>query len=255
MPGGELPFDETKPTLAFEGFLASADAVRVGRVLQKLRLHGLRDFHVTGSLALETHRVARGHSGRTRALNDLDIVVPCFATVPDTLAQNFLTRHVHPRAGAGKIAVQLVDTAEALRIDVFSAYGATLARSKFVDSSAGAIRVVSVEDLAARAAALVMDLERGQQVARKHAEDFRWLAEFADPDQVEVAWQDHRKECDPSRFREARERIHELVQLRSELLVIPDYSHDADAICTQCEETGAWRLASGRAVMSILGYV
>lgn len=174
--------------------------------------------------------------------------------MPDTLTRGFLVRHIHPRVPDGKIVVQLVDAEEALRIDLFSPYGATLARSQSRDSPVGTIPVVSVEDLAARNASLVMDLERGHQVARKHADDFQWLAELADPGRVEIAWQDHRKASDPSSFKQARERIRDLVQLRAALLVIPAYSQDADAICSRCEEVGSWLLASGQAVMSILGY-
>jgi hypothetical protein len=238
-----------------DAFLSWADAARVCRVLEKLTHHGLRHFHLTGGLALETHRAAAGcHRAAFRALNDLDIVVPSFADVPDTLMRGFLVRHIHPGVPEGKIVVQLVDAEEALRIDLFSPYGATLVRSQSHDSPVGAIPVVSVEDLAARNASLVMDLERGHEVARKHADDFQWLAELADPGRVEIAWQDHRKASDPFSFKQARERIRDLVQLRAALLVIPAYSQDGDAICSRCEEVGAWRLASGQDVMSILGY-
>jgi len=247
--------DESVPALGIDTFLSSADAARAWRVLEKLSFHGLRRFHLTGRLALESHRLAGGHRTAPRALNDIDIVVPSFAAVPDALARGFLVRHIHPKAPEGKLVVQLVDAEEALRIDVFSAYGSTLARSHFRDSPLGLIPVVSAEDLAARSASLVMDLERGQEVARKHAEDFERLAEFVDSAQVEIAWQDHRRENDPSRFGEARARIRDLVESCAALLVSPDYSRDADAICPRCEETGAWRLASGQAVMSILGYV
>jgi hypothetical protein len=235
--------------------LSSADAARAWRVLEKLSLHGLHGFHLTGRLAMEAHRVASGDRSASRALNDIDIVVPSFAAVPEALARGFLVRHIHPKAPEGKIVVQLVDAEEALRIDVFSAYGSTLTRSRLRDSPIGVIPVVSAEDLAARSASLVMELERGQEVARKHAEDFEWLAEFVDPAQVEIAWQDHRRENDPSRFREAWARIRDMVPSCATLLVTPDYSQDADAICPRCEETGAWRLASGQDVMAILGYV
>lgn len=241
--------------LDLASFLSVTDAARASRVLRKLRQHGLQNFHLTGRLALETHRKSANCTVSRRPLNDIDIVVPSFVDVPDELAQRFLVRHLHPNVQAGKIVVQLVDAEDALRIDVFSAYGATLTRSQFCGSLVGAIPIVSVEDLAARNAALLMNLEQGREVARKHAEDFEWLSEFACPERVEIAWQDHRKTDDPSSFKEARARISKLVESSSGLLVVPVYSQDLDAICLRCQELGAWRLASGEAVMSILGYV
>ena len=247
--------NESGPDLCTDTFLSSADGARLWRVLEKLSFHGLRRFHLTGRLAMETHRVAAGHHTAPRAINDIDIVVPSFDAVPDALARGFLVRHVHPKAPQGKLVVQLVDAEEALRIDLFSAYGSTLARSQLRDSPIGMIHVVSAEDLAARNASLVMDLERGRSVERKHAKDLKSLTEIIDPAQVEVAWQDHRRENDPPRFSEVQARIRDLVQSCDALLVTPGYSRDADAICPRCEETGAWRLASGQDVMTILGYV
>jgi hypothetical protein len=241
--------------VALDEVFSPRDAARAYRVLERLAGHGLRCFHLTGSLALGTHRVAAGHHTASRILNDLDIVVPSFACVPDTLAGGFLVRHIHPKAPKGRIVVQLVDAEDALRNDVFSSRGGILARSQLYDSPAGKIPVISLEDLTARIASLVVDLECGHKVARKHAETFQWLAEFADPERVENVWQDHRRTSDPASFQEVRERILNLVHSHPELLVTPEYSHNADAICLRCEEAGAWRLASGRAVMSILGYV
>lgn len=116
------------------------------------------------------------------------------------------------------------------------------------------VQVVSPEDLAARAASLVMDLERGVPVARKHAEDFQILAEIIGLDKIEAAWQDHRKLTDPGTFTQARTRISNLVKSHSDLLVVPDYSHDADVACPKCEEIGTFRPASPALIMSILGY-
>jgi hypothetical protein len=104
------------------------------------------------------------------------------------------------------------------------------------------------------AASLVMELERGATVARKHEQDFQFLSQTINLDRVEVAWQDHRKPTDPSMFKEALARVRGLVELRSDLLVVPEYSHDADAICPRCEETGPFRLASSMTIISILGY-
>jgi hypothetical protein len=179
----------------------SHDTGRVQRVLQKLSHYGLRDFDLTGRLALETHARARGMSLMPRALNDIDLVVTDFATLPDSLVEGFLVRHVHPDSTAGRIVVQLVEPDEALRIDVFSAFGNSRARSTREIAYFGEVSVVPVEDLAARSGTLLMNLGRGDQVARKHFEDFRVLASWADSERAHIAWLDHRRNEDPLSFR------------------------------------------------------
>jgi len=232
-----------------------SDTARVNRTLDKLRGCGLRDFDLTGSLAFETHRLAREARAARRTLNDIDIVVADFATVPQRLTADFLVMHVHPDAHAGKMVVQIVDPEESLRIDIFSAYGRTRQRSSRVVSPFGEVPVVSIEDLAARAGSIVFGLARGERVARKHADDFGVLAAWSDPDLVEICWQDHRRSNDPSTFKEASRRIRELVLKNDALLVAPQYSQDPDAVCPKCRELGRWRRAPGRTILSILGYV
>jgi hypothetical protein len=238
----------------FDHFLPAIDATRVCRVLEKFAIHDLRKFALTGSLALETHLIGLGHVPRARTLNDVDIAVESIASIPEALAKEFLVRHIHPHVPEGKMLIQLVDPDAALRIDVFRAYGATMVRSESVCVGTVLIQVVSLEDLAARAASLVMDLERGVAVARKHAQDFQALAQVINLNYAEAAWRDHRKSTDPSTFEEARTRVLGLVESRRNLLVVPDYSHDADATCPRCEETGSFRPASPMTIMSILGY-
>jgi hypothetical protein len=240
--------------VTFDLFLSPTDATRVCRVLEKFALHDLHGFALTGSLALETQWIRLGHAPHTRALNDLDIVVESFASIPSAVTESFLFRHIHPKAPQGKMLVQLVDPEEALRIDVFRAYGATMARSQSVCFGTSPMQVVSLEDLAARAASLVMDLERGVPVARKHAQDFQALASVLGPNKIEAAWQDHRKSTNPGTFKEALTRIRDLVNSRGELLIVPDYSHDPDASCPKCEEIDPFRLASPTLILSILGY-
>ena len=237
----------------FDHFLAATDATRVCRVLEKFAIHDFRKFALTGSLALEGHLIGLGHVPHARTLNDVDVVVESIASIPEALAKVFLVRHIHPQVPEGKMLIQLVDPDEALRVDVFRAYGATMVRSKSVCFGTALIQVVSLEDLAARAASLLMDLERGVAVSRKHAQDFQVLAQVINLDSVEAAWRDHRKSTDPSTFEEALTRLHGLVESRRNLLVVPDYSHDADAACPRCEETGSFRPASRMTVMSILG--
>jgi hypothetical protein len=238
----------------FDHFLAGADATRVCRVLEKFAIHDRRKFALTGSLALETHLIGLGHVPRARALNDVDIVVESIASIPEALAKVFLVRHIHPQVPEGKMLIQLVDPDAALRIDVFRAYGATMVRSESAWFGTALIQVVSLEDLAASATSLLMDLERGVAVSRKHAQDFQILAQVINLDYVEAAWRDHRKSTDPSTFEEALTRVHGLVESRRSLLVVPDYSNDADAACPRCVETGSFRPASPMTIMSILGY-
>jgi hypothetical protein len=240
--------------MSFDLFLSPADATRVCRVMAKLELHDFREFALTGGLAVETHWIGLAYAPQVRALNDVDIVVESFGAIPAALANTFLCRHVHPKAPEGKTLVQLVDADEAVRIDIFRARGATMARCQTVSFRTGPIQIVSLEDLAARDASLVMDLERGSPVALKRAEDFERLAEALDAGQVEIAWRDHRRETDPATFYEACGHIRELVRSRGELLIVPDYSHDGDAVCPKCEETRPFRLASPHAILSILGY-
>lgn len=223
------------------------------RVLEKLARCGLRDFALTGGLAIEAHLVSRGCSPRVRPLNDLDIVVESFSAIPPALADGFLLRHIHPDAPEGKTLVQLVDPGEALRIDIFRSYGATLARGEPMDFPGGALAVVALEDIAAREASLLMDLARGAPVPRKHAEDFQRIVAVA-PSRIEAAWRDHRKNHDPAAFQEAAAQIARLTQSRGDLLVVPEYSRDADTACPKCQEMGAWRLARPQTILSILGY-
>jgi hypothetical protein len=238
----------------FDRFLSAADATRVCRVLEKFAILGPRKFALTGSLALETRLIGLGHVPRLRTLNDVDIVVESIACIPEALAKGFLVRHIHPHVPGGKMLIQLVDPDAALRVDVFRAYGATMARSESVRFGTVLLGVVSLEDLAARAASLIMDLERGIGVARKHAQDFQVLAGVIDLNYVEAAWRDHRKSMDPSTFEEALPRVHDLIESRRDLLVVPDYSHDADAACPRCEDTGSFRPAAPKTIMGILGY-
>jgi hypothetical protein len=161
--------------------------MRVSLVVEKLAIQGLREFALTGSVAMEIHMAATGQTPRLRRLNDLDIVVESLASIPQSVADGFLFRHVHPKAIAGKTLMQLVDPDQALRIDAFRECGSTLERSRLVRFGTRVLKLVSLEDLAARAARVVMDLEAGFAVSRKHAEDFLRLACATNPDLAEIA--------------------------------------------------------------------
>ncbi len=228
--------------------------MRARGALEKLALHGFRGFALTGSLALHTHLNRLGRGRDIQILNDIDIVVDSFGSIPSTMADAFLFRHIHSKAPEGKMLIQFIDAEAALRIDVFRAYGATMARSQPVCFGASPIGVVSLEDLAARAASLVLDLEGGLEVPLKHATDFEQLVDAVDLGQIAIPWRDHRKNGQPATFAEASARIHDLIQSRRELLVASYYSKDINAGCPKCEDCGPFRSASSARIQSILGY-
>src|SRR5437868_7138536 len=95
LPIEKQKIDDSGQPLVLDTFLSSPDAGRAWRVLEKLSRLGLRQFHLTGRLALEAHRATGGDRTAPRVLNDVDIVVASFAAVPDALARGFLVRHVH----------------------------------------------------------------------------------------------------------------------------------------------------------------
>jgi hypothetical protein len=223
--------------VTFDVFLAPGDARRVERVLAKLARQGLRDFALTGGLAIEAQLAARGCIPQVRILGDVDLVVESFDAIPPALAEGFLFRHIYPHAPQGKTLVQLVDPGEALRVDIFGACGTALAGASLMDFPTGPLAVVAVEDLAAREASLLMDLARGSPAPRKHAQDFERLLAAVDPGRIDAA-----------------ARIAELMRARPDLLVAPEYSHDAESVCLKCEEAGTFRLAPPRQILAILGY-
>ncbi|MBZ5576757.1 MAG: hypothetical protein LAP40_09385 [Acidobacteriia bacterium] len=235
-------------------FLSVGDAERLGRASEKLGRHDTSPWALSGGLAIEIHRLRRGCRPSIRALNDLDFVADSFACIPGTLVDDFLFRHVHPAGPPGKLMLQFVDPQNALRVDVFRASGTTLNRTARVDLPWGPNQVVSLEDLTARAARIVLDLAEGVPVPSKHADDYLRLAELADPSIMETAWQDHRKPMHPTTFAEALRLIRELIPARSHLLINPEYSKDTRQRCSRCAPTAAFPLAEASVVLSVLGY-
>jgi len=246
---------DRQSTATLDGYLSGDAIAQVQRVLHKFTRRGLCDFDLTGGLAVGMHRSLHNASGPPRALNDIDVVVDGFRDVPEILARDFLVLHVHPSAPSGKIVVQLADAEEAVRVDVISTRGATRMRSRLMDTALGTLRIVSVEDLAARAVAVLMDLARGKSAPSKFAELYFWLSPLMNAEKSESAWHDHRGDGDPPTFGEAHAIVRELVESRRELLVVPEYSRDLDANCPKCVETGVWRLSPKRQILSVLGYV
>lgn len=239
------------------GFFASLSAAGAGlvmRVLDKLRRHEIGDWALTGGPAFEIHAMRLGLDVSARVLNDLDFVAAAFERLPETLAHDFWFRHVHPVAAPGKTMAQLIDPENALRIDVFRAQGATMHRTARIDFPGGPVAAVSLEDLIARTARLLLDLAAGVPVARKHARDYVRFAECVRPERMEAAWRDHRKTTQPAVFQEAKAMLHRLLPTSAHLLIVPRYSQDPHARCPLCVSDSAFPLADPQAVRSLLGY-
>jgi hypothetical protein len=211
----------------------------------KLARHDIRNWALTGGLAFEIHGLNLGMRSSSRALNDLDFVTTAFSDIPETLAEDFLFRHVHPFAPPGRTLLQLIDGDNALRIDVFRACGQTMSR---------AVPMVSLEDLVARAARLLLDLADGAAVASKHARDYLRFVESVDPAAMEAVWRDHRKPQQSATFGEAKAILQDLIPRSASLLITPEYSQDPSEVCPLCAPTGAFQLADPKLVLSLLGY-
>jgi enoyl-CoA hydratase/carnithine racemase len=235
-------------------FLSLQDADRAIRTLQKLLRHGIEGWALTGGLAVELHCAKFTGEASTRALNDIDFVVDSFGAIPPSLAEDFIFRHIHPLDPPGKTLAQLVDAETAVRVDVFRAYGEEMARSKASPFPPAAIRLVSAEDLLARAARLCLDLAEGNPVPAVYASDFRRLAECIPAERVEPVWPDHRKPSHPETYAEAGALLKQLIPAGPELLISRSYSTDIHQTCSRCSETPAFRLADPKVMLSLLGY-
>ncbi len=102
---------------------------------------------------------SRGPGTEQRPLNDIDFVVPSFASIPGSLAGGFLVHHIHPNAVEGKTLLQLIDPEQGLRIDLFRQFGSTLSRTVLLNG----LTVISLEDLVARTTSFILShLRKGQ---------------------------------------------------------------------------------------------
>jgi hypothetical protein len=237
----------------FTEFLSTNDAHRVTLLLEKLLACGFREGALTGSLATEAHLLSHGRNSEHRSLNDLDFVVRSFDSIPASLADGFLVHHIHPHAPEGKMLLQLIDRDQALRIDLFRQFGATLTRAERLEGSTGPLTVVSLEDLVARTAALVLGcLRRGKPIDPKHACAFRRLAGLGEPGRIDVAWRDHRQ-SELESFHQAAQLAHQLLDRHPELAISERYSVEV-SVCPQCQEYGPFRRACPDIIVQILGY-
>jgi hypothetical protein len=223
-------------------------------MFRKLARHDIGCWALTGGVAFEMHADRLGLPAASRALNDLDFVVESFDCIPETLPDDFLIRHVHPLDPPGKIILQMIDPGAALRIDVFRACGLTTSRVVRMDLPLGAVQLVSLEDLIARAARLLLDVADGVPVASKHARDYLRFVGLVDPDAMETAWQDHRKPAHPRSFEEVRRTLPDLIGAHPGLLITPVYLKNAEEQCPRCAPFARFQLADPNAVLALLGY-
>ncbi len=236
----------------FAALLHGEDARRASQVLATVLAHGLR-CALTGGLAIAAHLQISGRPVERKRLNDIDLVVETVDDVPESLASSFLFHHVHPDAIDGKILVQLVDETHAVRVDVFRAFGNTLPRAAALGGDTGTLDVVSVEDLVARTTALVCGhLRQGRSIDAKHVKAFTELRGLGRPEQLAVAWADHRQHV-PGTLEEADGEAIRLLSTRPELVVNEHYSTDI-VVCGRCREHGPFRPSPAEKIVRILGY-
>jgi hypothetical protein len=235
-------------------FLSPPDAARAQRTIAKLLRHGDEPLTLTGGLATEIHRIREGFDAEIRPLNDIDLLADSFEAIPSTLSLDFLFRHVHPHDRPGKTLLQCVDAETAVRMDVFRSYGGVTARALSIKIADSNMRIISVEDLAARMARLCMDLVRGTPVPAKHARDYLRLLPLVDIGGLDAAWCEHRKPDHPASFADVSNLLTELIATRNELLIVPEYSHNTNETCTRCEATSAFPLADANRILCLLGY-
>jgi hypothetical protein len=240
--------------MIFAEVLAEVDRKRIEQTLNKLTCHDISGWALTGGFATEQHIKWRGGAPSMRSLHDIDFIVTSFQHIPDSLGRDFLLRHVHPDDPPEKNLLQFVDPDTGLRVDVFRAYGSVMDRVLEADLGSGVYKIVSLQDLTARAARLSWDLSGDATVAPKHVRDFVRLLEVANSDDVEAVWQEHRNRNSPERFSDATIDLGRLIEERAKQLVLPTYSMDVTAICERCRETGAFRLGDAKRILAILGY-
>jgi len=225
-------------------FLSASHAEQALCFFQALARHDTREWALTGGLAIEIHLLLGGSEPSVRPLNDIDFVANSFDCIPPTLANEFLLRHVHPLDPPGKIILQFVHPDSAMRVDIFRACGGTMSRTSNLQISGRTIRLISLEDLLARAARLALDLAEEVPTPVRHAQDFLRMSNLVNPAGMETAWKDHRKPKHPATFVEAEYMLRDLILTRRSLLITPGYSEDAAEVCPRCAPSAAFPLAN-----------
>jgi len=235
-------------------FFNAAESARVTRTLRNLSLHDISHWALTGGVAIEFQILHHGGEPITRQLHDLDFMTASFDSIPETIGNALLVRHVHPHDPPGKNMLQVVDPETEVRIDVFRAYGLEMDRTSVIENAALAFKMVSLHDLVARHARLNWNLMEGKPVDPKYARDFLRLIELVSTEEVECIWQEHRTYQSPESFAETAQQLRRVIASRPDLLVPPTYSTNVYQECPRCEGTEAFPLADPRRIRSILGY-
>jgi hypothetical protein len=232
--------------------LDPADARRATGAVAAMAEHGLR-CALTGGLAIDLQLRAHGQPTERRRLNDIDVVVESFASIPESLSRTFLQHHVHPDATDGRTLLQLVDEERRIRVDVFAAFGRSLERAHPLNSETGELDVLSIEDLVARTTALVYGrLRRHQAIDVKHVTAFRRLSGLGEPAKLAAAWVDHRQKT-PGTLDEASLETARMLERHPELVVVEQYVSDI-VLCERCRRHGLFRPAAAARIVEILGY-
>jgi len=234
--------------------LSEQDAERASGTLRKLYGVGFTHCTLTGGIAIEAQIAGNGGVTTRRPLNDLDFLVESFDSIPRSICDGFLLRHVHPYAPPGKILLQAVDAGSRLRIDLFRTWGKEMERASEVELDGMTIRTISLADLAARKARLCWEMVEGRSIAPKHARDLLRMSELRPPQEFQEAWQEHRFRHQPESFVRAVEDVREMINSHPELLVPSVYSTNVEESCPRCHALPGLPLADAGAVLSLLGY-
>ncbi len=233
---------------------APADVSRLAGTFRLLAIHDISRWALTGGTAIELHLQQIGAARCLRPLLDIDFLAEDFSSLPESLGEGLLLRHVHPHDPPGKTMLQAVAAETSVRIDVFRAYGNEMDRAQRMRIFDVDVQLVAIEDLVARHARLCCALLCGERLAPKFARDFLRLAAVIKPDRVEPVWREHRKFDDPTTFVNTLALVREALATRTDLLVQPVYSTDVNEACNRCEGTAAFALADPSQVLALLGY-
>lgn len=236
-------------------FLNAADTARAENVLRRLQKHSISGWALTGGFAIELQILRSGGHCHPRPLHDIDFIVSAFDYIPETLNADFLFRHVHPDDPPGKTLLQAVEPEQAVRVDVFRAYGSEMNRLCSIELGGFCLKLVSLPDLAARHARLCWDLVDSKQVPCKYVQDFLRLIQRVPLEDIKDVWQEHRKPYSAENFSESVSELQRVITLRPDLIVAGEYSTNVKEVCLRCRETKTFPLANLTRIYSILGYV
>ena len=242
--------------LLLDMFSDREDARRCQTVLLKLAGHLRGGLVLTGGPACRWHLQRHGREPEGGPLNDIDLVVADLAAVSPSLGEEFLISHFHPTRGHGKILLQLVDTSERVRVDLFTPFSPTLMsrvhRTELCGLSCG---IIAAEDLTARLLAIVYDVTAGMPVDPKYYDKFCRLSEVVDLHVVRDIWPDYRKPDAPCSFDEATDAVRQSIGQTPDLLRPEVYGQPGDAACPWCCVSEVFSVSPPAKIFAVLGYV